>query len=179
MIEGKEGRLAFTLAHEGGHWYLHRPLIEMDQVTATLFGKDDVPKQPTIFCRSSQKKAAAEWQADRFAAALLMPAADVRATDLLCKVASEEEVLEYCGAFIQLYREEARYLERTAPWIERVGLDYVKSRIVEDADGRVALAKRFAFSQSIYQVDPWAKRAAGEDAKLHQHLAEVRPMVLA
>jgi hypothetical protein len=80
MIEGKEGRLAFTLAHEGGHWYLHRPLIEMEQVTATLFGKDDVPKQPTIFCRSSQKKAPAEWQADRFAAALLMPAADVRAS---------------------------------------------------------------------------------------------------
>ena len=70
MIEGKEGRLAFTLAHEGGHWYLHRPLIEMEQVTATLFGKDDV----------RQKKAPAEWQADRFAAALLMPAADVRAT---------------------------------------------------------------------------------------------------
>ena len=46
MIEGKEGRLAFTLAHEGGHWYLHRPLIEMEQVTATLFGKDDVPSSP-------------------------------------------------------------------------------------------------------------------------------------
>jgi nitrite reductase (NADH) large subunit len=99
----------------------------------------------------------------------------LRGTDLLCKVATEEEALLYCAAFIQLYREEARYLDRTAPWIERVGMDYVKSRIVEDAEGRAALAARFAFSQSIYQVDPWAKRAAGEDAKLHQHLAEVRP----
>ncbi len=99
----------------------------------------------------------------------------LRGTDLLCKVATEEETLEYCAAFIQLYREEARYLDRTAPWIERVGIDYVKSRIVEDEAGRKALAERFAFSQSIYQVDPWAKRAAGEDAKLHQHLAEVRP----
>ena len=34
----------------------------------------------------------------------------VRATDLLCKVTTEEEVLEHCGAFLQLYREEARYL---------------------------------------------------------------------
>jgi nitrite reductase (NADH) large subunit len=101
----------------------------------------------------------------------------LRGTDALCKVATEEEALEYIAAFIQLYREEARYLDRTAPWIERVGMDYVKSRIVEDAEGRVALAARFAFSQSIYQVDPWAKRAAGEDAKLHQHLAEVRPFV--
>ena len=80
MIDGKEGRLAFTLAHEGGHWYLHRPLIEMEQVTAPLFGKEQVREQPTIFCRSSQKKAPAEWQADKFAACLLMPAADVRAT---------------------------------------------------------------------------------------------------
>jgi nitrite reductase (NADH) large subunit len=99
----------------------------------------------------------------------------LRGTDLLCKVATEEEALLYCAAFIQLYREEARYLDRTAPWIERVGMDYVKSRIVEDAEGRKALAERFAYSQSIYQIDPWAKRAAGEDAKLHQHLAEVRP----
>ncbi len=99
----------------------------------------------------------------------------LRGTDPLCKVATEEEALEYCAAFIQLYREEARYLDRTAPWIERVGMDYVRNRIVEDEEGRKALAARFAFSQSVYQVDPWAKRAAGEDAKLHQHLAEVRP----
>jgi nitrite reductase (NADH) large subunit len=99
----------------------------------------------------------------------------LRGTDALCKVATEAEALQYCAAFIQLYREEARYLDRTAPWIERVGMDYVKSRVVDDADGRAELAARFAYSQSIYQVDPWAKRAAGEDAKLHQHLAEVRP----
>ena len=46
------------------------------------------------------------------------------------QVATEDEVLEYVGAFLQLYREEARYLERTAPWIERVGIDYVRRRIV-------------------------------------------------
>ena len=31
----------------------------------------------------------------------------------LCKVKTREEVLEYAGAFLQLYREEARYLDRT------------------------------------------------------------------
>jgi len=103
----------------------------------------------------------------------------VRATDLLCKVATEQEALDYCAAFIQLYREEARYLERTAPWIGRVGVDYVKSRIVEDDEGREALRARFLFSQSFSQEDPWARRAAGEDAELHQHLAEVRPMEFA
>ena len=87
--------------------------------------------------------------------------------------------MEVCAAFIQLYREEARYLDRTAPWVERVGLDYVKAKVVEDAAGRAELARRFRFAQSVYQVDPWAKRAAGEDAKLHKHLAEIRPMAFA
>lgn len=101
----------------------------------------------------------------------------LRGTDFLCKVATEQEALDYCAAFIQLYREEARYLDRTAPWVERVGLDYIRQRIVDDADGRAALRARFLVSQSFMQDDPWAKRAAGEDYKLHQHLAEIRPMV--
>jgi nitrite reductase (NADH) large subunit len=100
----------------------------------------------------------------------------LRGTDLLCKVETEQEALDYCAAFIQLYREEARYLDRTAPWVERVGLDYIKARIVEDEAGREALRARFLFSQSFMQDDPWAKRAAGEDYKLHQHLAEIRPL---
>ena len=97
----------------------------------------------------------------------------VRATDLLCKVATEQEALDYCAAFIQLYREEARYLERTAPWIERVGVDYVKARIVEDDAGREALRARFLYSQSFSQNDPWAERAAGDNAGLHQPLAPI------
>jgi nitrite reductase (NADH) large subunit len=85
----------------------------------------------------------------------------VRATDKLCKVETEAEVLEYCGAFLQLYREEARYLDRTAPWVERVGIAYVKARIVDDAEGRRALHERFLYSQQFMQDDPWAERAAG------------------
>ena len=57
----------------------------------------------------------------------------VRVTDLLCKVETEEEVLEYTGAFCQFYREDAHYLERTAPWVERVGLEKVKHAVVDDA----------------------------------------------
>ena len=40
----------------------------------------------------------------------------------LCKVRTPEEVKEYTGAFLQLYREEAYYLDRTVHYIERVGL---------------------------------------------------------
>jgi len=99
----------------------------------------------------------------------------VRATDLLCKVASEQEAMDYCAAFIQLYREEARYLERTAPWIERVGLDYVKARIVEDDAGREALRARFLVSQSFSQGDPWAQRAEGAEAEHHAPMARFTP----
>ncbi|MET0238978.1 MAG: nitrite reductase large subunit NirB [Sphingobium sp.] len=100
----------------------------------------------------------------------------LRGTDLLCKVATEDEAIHMAAAFVQLYREEARYLERTAPWIERVGLDYVKVRIVDDIALRDELAARFWHAQSFSQDDPWAERADGADANLHQHLAQVRPL---
>ncbi len=87
----------------------------------------------------------------------------VRATDLLCKVTTMEEVKEYCASFMQLYREEARYLERTAPWIERVGLTYVKEKIVNDEPGRKVLAQRFLESQNFSQVDPWSAYANSDN----------------
>jgi nitrite reductase (NADH) large subunit len=102
----------------------------------------------------------------------------VRATDFLCKVATEQQALDYCAAFIQLYREEAWYLERTAPWIERVGIEHIRRRIVDDEVGREALTARFLFSQSFSQDDPWAARAAGADREQHAHLGEFRPLVL-
>ena len=100
----------------------------------------------------------------------------IRATDLLTKVKTAEEVLEYCGAFMQLYREEAHYLERTAPWVERVGLAYVKRRLVEDRAGCALLHERFLYSQSILQQDPWAERASnGIDRLAFAPVAELAP----
>ena len=100
----------------------------------------------------------------------------VRATDLLCKVETEAEAMDVCAAFIQLYREDAWYLERTAPWIERVGLDAVKAGLFDKPDSVKRLAAKFRYSQQFMQDDPWAERAAGRHAELHQHLAEVRPL---
>ncbi|APG61570.1 nitrite reductase large subunit [Sphingorhabdus lutea] len=94
----------------------------------------------------------------------------LRGTDLLCKVTTEKEALEYAAAFVQFYREDAYYLERTAPWVERVGLDFIKSVIVDDENYRADLAQRFYYSQNFAQHDPWEKRAKGEDAHLHAPL---------
>jgi nitrite reductase (NADH) large subunit len=70
------------------------------------------------------------------------------------KLKTAEEVLEYTGAFMQLYREEGWYLERTVHYINRVGLDYVKKKILEDEALRQALwAKLQAALEG--EPDPW------------------------
>jgi len=98
---------------------------------------------------------------------------ELKGTQHLVRVSTEAEVLEYSAAFLQIYREEAHYLERTAPWVERVGIDTVKKRVVDDAQGRKAAEARFLFSQRYTQSDPWAERVQGLDAHEFQSLAQV------
>jgi Zn-dependent peptidase ImmA (M78 family) len=59
--EAHEGRYNFTIAHELGHHALHKPLVDGTQ----------------IVCRESDNRPIEEAQADRFAAALLMPQAAI------------------------------------------------------------------------------------------------------
>ena len=70
------------------------------------------------------------------------------------KLKTAEEVLEYTGAFCQLYREEGWYLERTVHYISRVGLDHVKKKVLDDAAGRRALWARLQFALDG-EPDPW------------------------
>ncbi len=72
----------------------------------------------------------------------------------LAKVKKSDEVLEYSGAFLQLYREEGWYLERTVHYINRVGLDYVKQRVLEDHQGRRSLWERLQYTLDG-EPDPW------------------------
>ena len=94
----------------------------------------------------------------------------------LCKVKTDDEVREYSGAFIQLYREEGWYLERTVHYVNRVGMDYVRRRILEDAAGRQALFDRLLFALKD-APDPWKDFArAGVDLRQFQPIA-VEPVV--
>ena len=70
------------------------------------------------------------------------------------KLKTHQEVMEYAGAFLQLYREEGWYLERTVHFIARVGLDYAKQAVVEDATRRQELYQRLLFALEG-EVDPW------------------------
>ena len=76
----------------------------------------------------------------------------------LVKVKTAAEVLEHAGAFLQLYREEAWYLERTVHFVHRVGMDYVRKRVLEDAAGRRALRERLQFALEG-EPDPWRELA--------------------
>ena len=70
------------------------------------------------------------------------------------KLKTAEEVLEYTGAFMQLYREEGWYLERTVHYINRVGLDYVKKKILVDAPLRQSLWAQLQAALDG-EPDPW------------------------
>jgi len=98
---------------------------------------------------------------------------DLRETELLVQVATEEEAIEVSCAFYQLYREGAQYLHRPYKWIAKVGLDWIKEQIVDDLENRKEKAAKFHYSQKFYQVDPWAERAKqGVDAHEFTPLAD-------
>ena len=70
------------------------------------------------------------------------------------KLKTAAEVLEYTGAFCELYRQEGWYLERTVHYVNRVGLDHVKKRILDDHEGRKALWEQLQFALDG-EPDPW------------------------
>jgi nitrite reductase (NADH) large subunit len=84
---------------------------------------------------------------------------DLKETERLADVATEQEAMDLTVAFIQLYRENARYLDRPYKWVAKVGLDWVKARVVDDPAERRRLIEAFELSQSIYRKDPWAEHA--------------------
>jgi nitrite reductase (NADH) large subunit len=89
----------------------------------------------------------------------------------LVKVKTHEEVLEYAGAFLQLYREEGWYLERTVHYVSRVGLDHVKKQILDDPARRKALWERLQFALAD-EPDPWH-----EPEKASVDLRQFRPIL--
>lgn len=84
---------------------------------------------------------------------------DVRETVPLLTVPDADSVCDVVAAFVQLYRENARYLHRIYKWVDKVGLDWCRDQVADPAI-RAALVARFAESQAIYQTDPWADHAA-------------------
>ena len=95
---------------------------------------------------------------------------DLRAADLLDTVKTKEEAMEITGAYLQYYRETAAYLERTAPWLERMGLEHVKEVLTDD-DRRKQLNARMDKTLERYN-EPWQE--AIQDNGIKEKYYQVR-----
>ncbi|MGY1715791.1 nitrite reductase large subunit NirB [Geodermatophilus sp. SYSU D01106] len=83
--------------------------------------------------------------------------ATVRKGDLLATVGSPEAVIELTGRFLQYYRENAHWLERTYDFVPRVGLEHLQRVLLEDAEGICAdLDAAMQRSVDAY-TDPWGQ----------------------
>jgi nitrite reductase (NADH) large subunit len=81
--------------------------------------------------------------------------AHVRKGDLLCTVDDPDAAMLLTGRFIQYYRENARWLERTYAFVPRVGVDTVRAIVVDDRHGDgERLDAELERSLSAYR-DPW------------------------
>jgi nitrite reductase (NADH) large subunit len=90
--------------------------------------------------------------------------AHVRKGDLLCTVGSHEEVLRLASRFTQYYRENAKYLERTYAFVPRVGIEKLRSVVVDDSEG-IARALDEAMQRSVDAYrDPWREASTPKTA---------------
>jgi nitrite reductase (NADH) large subunit len=98
--------------------------------------------------------------------------ASVRKGDLLCTVDNQEEVLKLVSRFVQYYRENAKYLERSYGFVERVGISKIRAVVVDDSEGIASrLEQEVAASKAAYQ-DPWKQMYVPAVA---ERFAEVQP----
>ena len=83
----------------------------------------------------------------------------IRRGDVLCTVTGEDAVVRITGRFMQWYRENAKYKERTHSFIERVGIERARAVVVDDCDG-IADALDAAIDASCAVTrDVWKERA--------------------
>ena len=89
---------------------------------------------------------------------------DIKGTEVLGQVETEDEALEVIVALTQMYREQARYLERIYKWAKRVGIDQIKRQIIDDRAKR----KAYTTASSIAEIRPdrpvGGPRAPGKDS---------------
>jgi len=86
-----------------------------------------------------------------------------KVAELLTVANTREEVLDITGVFIQYYRENARWLERTSQFMERVGIEHIREVIIKDKLGIVdRLRKRINQVIAAYK-DPWLNNQQSDE----------------
>ncbi|OMC49765.1 nitrite reductase large subunit [Mycobacterium sp. IS-2888] len=81
----------------------------------------------------------------------------VRKGDLLTTVDTPDEVIGLTGRFLQYYRENANWLERTYDFVPRLGIERIRAVVVQDSERIGAdLDARMQKSVESYR-DPWSE----------------------
>lgn len=83
----------------------------------------------------------------------------VRKGDLLTTVKDADDAIRLALAFLQHYREQGEYLERTYAYLERVGVEAVRE-VVLDPVRQAQLLERYAIAKAACDPDPWCERHA-------------------
>jgi nitrite reductase (NADH) large subunit len=81
--------------------------------------------------------------------------ASVRKYDILCRVKTQEEALTVIGRFMQYYRENAKWLERTYDFVPRIGLDKLRDILLNDSLGICERLDRDIQASIDAYEDPW------------------------
>jgi len=81
--------------------------------------------------------------------------AHIRKGDLLCVVDGEDAALEISGRFMQYYRENAKWKERTYTFVPRIGLERIRAIVVDNADGTAAALDAAMKASTDAAYDPW------------------------
>jgi nitrite reductase (NADH) large subunit len=97
----------------------------------------------------------------------------IRKGDVLCTVNGEEEVVRITGRFMQWYRENAKYKERTHSFIERMGIDRARAVVVDDSDGIAEALDAAMEASTAATKDVWKERIA---PKTHNQFASLIPV---
>ncbi len=99
--------------------------------------------------------------------------AHVRKADLLCTVDSEDAVMKIAGRFMQFYREDAKYKERTYTWVPRIGIERIRAVVVDDSEGWGARFDAAIEAAIAAYRDPWKD---GEAPRTENQFASLIPV---
>jgi nitrite reductase (NADH) large subunit len=84
--------------------------------------------------------------------------ARVREGDVLATVDTRAEAMRVMTTFLQYYRENGEYLERTYDFVERVGLETVRSSVLDEDSGEPARLRERLWLAKAAVSDPWLER---------------------
>ena len=97
----------------------------------------------------------------------------VRKGDLLCTVEGHDAVMRIAGRFMQFYREDAKYKERTYTWVERIGIARIRAVVAEDSEKIGARLDAAIEAAVAAYTDPWKEATQPKTANQFADLIAV------